>query len=134
MVKNQLFKSFPPESLCLEVVKAFGLQSFDDTTLFSKKTLESIGTVERLYILKPQLEEYYIPCKARTYLNDITCKNAITILRQILRCVDRNIKSKEKYIRAAKHVVYQIMSVNNTQMSRELEIRKSESSFYINFD
>ena len=37
MGKNQLFKTDPPEDLCLEVVSAFGLKSFDDVTNFSKK-------------------------------------------------------------------------------------------------
>ena len=63
MVKNQLFKTNPPEDLCLEVVKAFGLQGFDDVTNFSKKDLEVLGTVKKLYELKPKLEEYYIPCR-----------------------------------------------------------------------
>ena len=49
MVKNQLFKTNPPEELCLEVLQAFGLQSFDDVTNFSKKDIEVMGTVEKLY-------------------------------------------------------------------------------------
>ena len=125
MVKNQLFKSTPPEDLCLEVLSAFGLKSFDDVTNFSKKDLEVLGTVKKLYELKPRLEEFYLPCKARTYLNDITPKNSITILRQILRCVNRTVSSKEKYVRANKFVVYQIIPKNYKQY-QPVQIAKFE--------
>ena len=133
MVKNQLFKTEPPEELCLEVLKAFGLNSFDDVTNFSKQDIELLGTVDKLYALKSKLEEYYIPCKARTYLNDITPKNSITILRQILRCVNRTVSSKEKYIRASKFVVYQIIPKNFKQY-QPVKIENNQSSYEINFD
>ena len=133
MVKNQLFKTNPPEELCLKVLKAFGLESFDDVTNFSKKDIEIMGTVKKLYELKSELEEYYIPCKARTYLNDITPKNSITILRQILRCVNRTVSSKEKYVRASKFVVYQIIPKNFKQY-QPVTIENNESSYLINFD
>ena len=133
MVKNQLFKTSPPEDLCLEVIRAFGLKSFDDVTNFSKKDLEVLGTVDKLYELKPKLEEHYLPCKARTYLNDITPKNSITILRQILRCVNRTVSSKEKYVRANKFVVYQIIPKNYKQY-QPVQIENTESSYMINFD
>ena len=133
MGKNQLFKTNPPEDLCLEVISAFGLKSFDDVTNFSKKDLETLGTVEKLYELKPRLEEYYLPCKSRTYLNDITPKNSITILRQILRCVNRTVSSKEKYVRATKYVVYQIIPKSYKQY-QPVQIENTESSYLINFD
>tara|TARA_Y100000389_G_C17470636_1_gene530331 strand:+ start:1686 stop:2087 length:402 start_codon:yes stop_codon:yes gene_type:complete len=133
MVKNQLFKSNPPEELCLEVLSAFGLSSFDDVTNFSKKDIEIMGTVAKLYELKPKLEEYYIPCKARTYLNDITPKNSITILRQILRCVNRTVSSKEKYVRASKFVVYQIIPKNFKQY-QPVKIENNDSNYLIKFD
>ena len=133
MVKNQLFKTNPPEELCLKVLMAFGLESFDDVTNFSKKDIEIMGTVKKLYELKSELEEYYIPCKARTYLNDITPKNSITILRQILRCVNRTVSSKEKYVRASKFVVYQIIPKNFKQY-QPVTIENNESSYLINFD
>ena len=60
MVKNQLFKTNPPDELCLEVLQAFGLQSFDDVTNFSKKDIEVMGTVEKLYKLKEIYHNRYI--------------------------------------------------------------------------
>ena len=60
MVKNQLFKTNPPEELCLEVLRAFGLQSFDDVTNFSKKDIEVMGSVYYFYHLYRELEEFFL--------------------------------------------------------------------------
>lgn len=133
MVKNQLFKTEPSEILCTEVIQAFGLKSLDDTTCFSKKDLEVSNVVTRLYELKPKLEECYIPCKARTYLNDITPKNSITILRQIMRCVGKKIVSKEKYHRTSKYIIYQVVSMNE-KTYQPIQIKFSGSAYLINFD
>tara|TARA_Y100000389_G_C17399388_1_gene484440 strand:- start:591 stop:998 length:408 start_codon:yes stop_codon:yes gene_type:complete len=135
MVKNQLFKFEPTEELCLEVVQSFGLQSLDDTTSFSKKDLIAINAVGRLYALKSKLDKCYIPCKARTYLNDITPKNAITILRQFMRCVDKKVISKEKYYRGTKYVIYQIIPTSDTYFQPlQIKYTHSCSSYMINFD
>lgn len=135
MVKNQLFKTIPSEDLCLRVVQAFGLESFDDMMCFSKKDLVALGTVEKLYMLKPELEEHYIPCKARTYLNGITPKNSITILRQILRCVERSVTSKEKYLRSSKYVVYQVLPKNYSDYNPvQIKNIKDNTEYLINFD
>lgn len=133
MVKNQLFKTEPSDMLCLQVIKAFGLQSLDDTSSFSKKDLEAIDTVSKLYELKSKLEECYIPCKARTYLNDITPKNAITILRQIMRCVDKKVISKEKYHRTSKYVIYQVVP-KSEKSYQPVQIKSTCSAYLINFD
>lgn len=132
MVQNQLFKTPPSLELCLEVLKTFGLNSLDDTTNFSKKDLQILNTVEKLYELKPKLEKCYIQCKARTYLNDITPKNAITILRQILRIFERTISSREKYIRGTKFVIYQIIP-KDYRKYRPITI-ESNQNYLINFD
>lgn len=132
MLQNQLFKTLPSHELCLEILDAFGLKSLDDTTNFSKKDLEILNTVEKLYILKPKLENCYIQCKSRTYLNDITPKNSITILRQILRIFERTVSSREKYIRGTKFVIYQIIP-KNYKKYRPVTI-ESNNNYLINFD
>lgn len=132
MQHNQLFKIAPSSDLCIEILNAFGLKSLDDTTNFSKKDLEILCTVDKLYALKPKLEKCYIQCKARTYLNDITTKNAITILRQILRIFDRTLSSREKYIRGAKFVIYQIIPQDFRKYKPISTV--SNKCYLINFD
>tara|TARA_Y100000389_G_C17450600_1_gene514505 strand:- start:1703 stop:2101 length:399 start_codon:yes stop_codon:yes gene_type:complete len=131
VVQNQLFKKPPPLELIIKVINTFGLKSLEDTTNFSKKDLEILNTVDKLYELKPELENYYIQCKARTYLNDITPKNSITILRQLLRIFDRTVSSREKYIRGSKFVIYQVIP-KDYKKYRPVTIESN--NYLINFD
>ena len=109
MKKNQLFKIIPPKDFCLEILSAFGLNNFTDTKLFSKKDLEKINTLDKLNNLKNKLKKYYLPCKARLYLNEIDLKNSITILRQIVKLYNFSIVSKEKYITGLKFIIYKVV-------------------------
>ena len=113
MPKNQLFRQIPPTELCIKVLHAFGLKDLYDTTYFSRKDLESTRCVEELAALKEELAEYYLPCKARTYLNDLNNKNAITVLRQISRLYGYSVQSREKYIKGDKFIIYQLVPCNN---------------------
>ena len=113
MPKNQLFRQIPPTDLCNKVLAAFGLKGLSDTTYFSRKDLESTNCVEMLTELKAELAEYYLPCKARTYLNDLSCKNAITVLRQVSRLYGYSVQSREKYIKGDKFIIYQLVPCNN---------------------
>lgn len=113
MPKNQLFRQVPPMELCTKVLNAFGLKDLSDTTYFSRKDLESTRCVAELTELKEELAEYYLPCKARTYLNDLNNKNAITVLRQISRLYGYSVQSREKYIKGDKFIIYQLIPCNN---------------------
>ena len=133
MVKNQLFKSIPPDSVIDKVIKTFGLTSIHDLYEFSKEDILENKTVEKLYELKSELEKYYLPCKARTYLNDITPKNSITILRQLLRVKNYGVKSKEKYIRSEKSIIYKIYSFDTLPNSDMLQNNKKNQNYVIDF-
>ena len=107
--------------LCSKVLLAFGLKGFGDTTYFSRKDLESTCCVQVLSHLKDDLAEYYLPCKARTYLNDLNSKNAITVLRQIARLYGYCVHSKEKYIKGDKFIIYQLIP-SDTQVYQPMVI------------
>ena len=62
-----------------------------------------------------ELKLFYIPCKAKIYLDVITTKRSITILRQIVRLFNYNIKSSEKYVSKKKQVAYQLVPMNNNK-------------------
>lgn len=117
MKKNQLFKIIPTKEFCLEIVNVFGLSSFTDSKFFSKKDLEKINVVNNLNNLKDKLKEYYLPCKARLYLNEINLKNSITILRQIVKLYNFLIISKEKYINGLKFIVYKLVSKEKNEFN-----------------
>ena len=107
--KNQLFRRQPTKELALEIINSFGLKDFNDNRNFSRQDLISLKTVEIIQELKTELEKYYLPCKARTYLNDLNCKNVITILRQIVKPHGYVVYSREKYIRGDKFIIYQLI-------------------------
>lgn len=110
MPKNQLFRQSPPIETCVRVLESFGLRDFNDTTNFSRRDLEMLQCVDRMERLKPELMKYYLPCKARTYLNDLNSKNVITVLRQIARLYGYSVQSREKYIKGDKFIIYQLIT------------------------
>ena len=114
MTKNQLFRSTPPRSLCLEVIQCFGLTGFEDSRNFSRKDLINFNSIEKLNKLKPRLFDYYLPCKARTYLSDLNTKSVITLLRQLVRLYGFSISSREKYIKGDKFIIYQLIPSERT--------------------
>jgi hypothetical protein len=107
--KNQLFRKNPTREITLEVIKCFGLINFEDNHNFSRRDLLQFQTVDKIKNLKIELEKYYLPCKARTYLNDLNSKNVITILRQIVKQHGYVVYSREKYIRGDKFIIYQLV-------------------------
>ena len=108
MSKNQLFRKLPPDELFIQVLNAYGFKNLEDKRSITRDYLKREGAVEKILRLKPDLEKYYLPCKARTYLNGLNEKNIITILRQLLKTRDYTIISNEKYIRGEKFISYRL--------------------------
>ena len=133
MPKNQLFRKLPPLDVCERVLHAFGLQNFNDPTYFSRKDLDHLKCVEMMRTLKDDLAQYYLPCKARTYLNDLNNKNVITILRQLCRLYGYSVQSREKYIKGDKFIIYQIIPSDN-QKYQPMTIHQDEESCMVHFD
>ena len=113
MVKDQLFKKYPSNELYESIINSFGIYDIDSKYTFSRNDLKHLNTVDKINDLKPYLEKCYIPCKARTYLNNLTEKNVITVLRQILKIRCYYISSREKYIKGHKYILYKIEKTNN---------------------
>ena len=126
MRKDQLFKKNPSDELFDSVLESVGLTSLEDKRAFSRKDLKYIKTVEKINKIKPQLEECYLPCKARTYLNDLNEKNVITILRQILKTRNYTINSREKYMKGCKFIIYSLCKLESKKYKPLLEIKPVE--------
>ena len=117
---NQLFKKHVDVDMVTRVLSCFNLSSFSDRRMFSKNDLVHFQTVEKVQLLKLSLAEYYLPCKARVYLENITENRAITILKQILRLYDQHLVSKEKNINNKKVIFYQIQSHREVQVQQNM--------------
>ena len=114
--QNQLFSKKITKELIQEVIEAFGLLNLNDKRWFSRETMKSTNTVEKMKLITKKLREYYLPCKARNYLYIITDKICITIFRQLLREFGYSLFSKEIYKNKKKSILYQLYKVNNVEL------------------
>ena len=125
----QLFCDLPSEEFLLQLLKCYGVQSLNDTHEFNKGDLIELSTVDKLNDLIPELILYYLPCKAKIYLNDITEKRAITILAQFLKLFDYKLLREEKIINKKKIILYRIQKVEDSK----LHIFRNNKSYEIIF-
>ena len=123
MKKDQLFKKNPSNELFKKVLESFGLVDLDDKRSFSRKDLKYIKTVDKINSIKSELEECYLPCKARTYLNGLNEKNVITILRQILKTRNHSITSREKYMKGSKFIIYTLCKLESKKYKPLLDTK-----------
>ncbi|MDA7663678.1 hypothetical protein N8569_00085 [bacterium] len=126
---NQLFKNMPDRSFVIELINLYGIEDFDDDKYFTKKTLEILNTIEKLNDIKYKLNEYYIECKSKTYLTDITIKRCIVILRQFLRCHGYTLFSKEKFVKGEKQTIYKIV-----KLDKEVVVPKRKEKIIVSFE
>jgi hypothetical protein len=114
MRKNQLFKKIPDKEYVLKIMKLFGIKGFEDKRFFTRKDLDKLNTLENIKECLPELREYYLRCKADKYLDELTTKTCITVLRQLLRHYNYKIVSREKYSEGSKHLIYNLKSIEPT--------------------
>ena len=126
---NQLFKNMPDRSFVIGLINLYGIEDFDDDKYFTKKTLETLNTIENLNSIKDKLNEYYIECKSKTYLTDITIKRCIVILRQFLRCHGYTLFSKEKFVKGEKQTIYKIV-----KLDKEVVVPKKKEKIIVSFE
>ncbi len=125
MLKNQLFKTHPPEEFVINLLHFFGLNDFSDETEFTKIDLANINTIRNINNIKSELERYYLPCKSKIYLDNININRCITILRQFLKIYNYKLTSKERYVDNVKCNKYKLSKMNN-------EVKKEK--IIINFE
>ena len=113
MSKNQLFKILPDEIIINLLLAAFNLLNINDHRYFTKDDMKTNNTVKKIITLKPQLNRYYLPCKSKIYLYDLTEKKTITILRHFIKYSQYKLNSKEIYMNKSKIIIYQLIQKDN---------------------
>jgi hypothetical protein len=102
-----IFRQIPPPELVDSVCKAFYLRNKEDLTPFTRSTIN----LDLLDELLPEIEPYYVPCKAEVYLYEpLTDSRALVIFRQLLKSQGLVLLSSEKTQGKAKVTWYQIRS------------------------
>jgi len=109
MPRDQIYSSQPSDELFQKIIEAFGLMEMNTKQSFTRIDLKNKDTLNKLTNLIPYLKKCYLPCKARTYLNDLTYKNIITILRHALKTRGYTVLSREKYSKGTKYIHYRII-------------------------
>ena len=119
---NQLFNNIVTPDILNELLSCFGLDGIEDKRSFKKQDLVLLDTIHKLEFMKETLMRFYLPCKAKIYLENITDKKAITILRQILRTFNYKIISKEKNMQTKKVVFYFLEAerMHGTNINRDV--------------
>ena len=126
---NQLFKIMPDRNFVINLLNLYGIENFDDNRYFTKENLKILNTVDEINSMKNILFEYYIPCKANTYLKDITISRCIVILRQFLKCHGYTLLSKEKFIKGIKNTIYKVMKID-----KEIITPNKKEKIVVSFD
>ena len=123
--KNQNFKNTPDIKFITTLLDTFGLTGLDDDRYFTKEHMEEIKAVENITKIIPQLKDYYLPCKAKNYITNITDKRCITILRQFIRIHGYTLISKERSIEGQKTIVYRLIEDNKESTPKKSETKKN---------
>jgi len=131
--KNQNFKKNPDMTIILSILETFGLDNLEDDRFFTKEHMKEINTKDNLILLKPRLEEYYLPCKAKEYLNNITEKRCVCILRQFVKNFNYKVIGIEKSVKGNKQTTYRIIYLNQEflQTMKEPEVKRK---YVVSFD
>lgn len=107
---NQLFVKKVDEETLGKLMQCYNLAGFHDAHMFSKYDLITFDTVSKLKDIKSEVEPFYLRCKAAVYLENISVKKALTILKQVLRLYDYYLISIEKNINSKKVIYYKLIS------------------------
>ena len=129
---NQLFVKKVDIDVLIRLLHCFGLDNMNDRKFFSKYDLVQHNTVQKLNTLKVELEEYYLPCKAKIYLENITEKRALTVLKQVLRLHNYYLLSRERNFNQKKVIFYQL--VNDKDKTRPQKMKRYNVVNVVHFD
>lgn len=109
---NQLFARPVDMEMLLKIIQCFNIKGLDDKRSFSKYDMIEFKTIEKINDILPEIWSYYIPCKAKMYLTNLTEKKCITMLKQILRLHGFALRSKERNLKNKKVIFYQVINEN----------------------
>ena len=134
MVLNQLFNEKPSLDIVNKIVSKFGLKDINDTTEFTILDMERNNTLISLKTIENEIKDCYIPCKREKFAAEFTNKSIITILRQFLKMHDRDLFSKEKFIKGSKYLVYKIITKQEKEQTKKNKKYINRKEITIVFD
>jgi len=130
MTINQLFKKKPPKELILKLLLLLNIIDFKSDVKFSQKTINDNNILIKCIPIIEELKKFYLPCKQKIYLIDLTPKKLITIIKQCIKLYNYKLISKEKYINGTKIILYNI-NMNKDKVNKNSIIHKN---YTLSFD
>ena len=102
----KLFRKKPSYEMFIHMLSELKIQ---ENRWFSKDEL----CLETLEIWLPELESYYLPCKAARFIHMWTPNTILTIMRHVLQCHDYILEKEERLYKGVKQYIYQIQSLRS---------------------
>jgi hypothetical protein len=105
----KLFRNEPTRDVVEYVLRSVGLLGFHDLRWFSRDEIK----LDNLEIWLPEIESYYLPCKAKRFIHTWSSHSIITILRHLLHLHGYTLQKEERLYKGVKQMIYQIQSINS---------------------
>jgi len=129
-MKNQLFTEIPDLEFINKFLNLYGINNLEDSVEFSKYELIDLNIVNKIEDLIPELVIYYLPCKYKMFLTNISVNKCLTILRQIIRLYNYELKKREHVQNKKKSIYYHLNKINNTN----IKINNNKSKCILSFN
>lgn len=131
---NQIFAKYIDDRLLLEdFLLCFKLKSLNDSSMFCINDLVNNKAVDKFNnSVRNRLITYYLPCKAKIYLQQVTEQKLVTILRQIIRLFDYKLSTVKKSKNKVKTIYYFLVNKNDNDLNR-IHIQ-TFNAYKLNFD
>jgi len=93
-MKSRVFSKKPHRDIIVKALNLIGLKELDDyNTMFFIFNIEKLNTIDKFKDIENDIKKYYIPSVAKLYFNETyEIKTIITIIRQLLKIKNRNLK------------------------------------------
>ncbi len=105
----KLFRREPPREFVEGLLREMGFIGFSDLRWFSRDEIR----LEKMDEWLPELEAYYLPCKARRFIHNWTETSVLTIMRHVLHVHGYTLQKEERLYKGAKQMLYQIQPVTS---------------------
>lgn len=128
---KQLFSDKPPHELVVKVLKFVGFKSLSDDSELSVLDLQLNNAKANIITIINELEDYYIPCKVKIYLQNLTEKKCMTVCRQLLKTIGYTFISREKYIIDRKYTMYKLITL---EKKKRRDMLRKTGKVLITFD
>lgn len=118
---RQIFQKLPPVSLCKNIIHSYGFDNLANSSWISREdSVRELHYYSFLELIETQLRSYYLPCKQVRFLDNMTPKKSITIIRHLCKVLNLRLTSKEKYTGVRKHIFYKISQTTPKQQPRRI--------------